>query len=72
MINRYPYTDMHELNLDWILSKISELDGKVNNELKAYVREELNNLFLETAYDQETETLLLKITLPDESVNVNG
>lgn len=71
MINRYPYTDMHELNLDWILSKISELDGKVNTELKEYVREELNHLFLETAYDQETETLLLQITLP-ESVNVNG
>lgn len=27
--NRYPYTDFHELNLDWILSKIREIDSTV-------------------------------------------
>ena len=25
-INKYPYTDFHELNLDWILSIIKEMD----------------------------------------------
>ena len=24
-INKYPYTDLHEMNMDWILEKIKEL-----------------------------------------------
>lgn len=31
MFNKYPYTDMHELNLDWILAKMKELDEKVDD-----------------------------------------
>lgn len=30
MFNEYPYTDMHELNLDYILSKVKELDARVD------------------------------------------
>lgn len=29
IINKYPYTDMHELNLDWILSEIQALEAKI-------------------------------------------
>lgn len=28
-INKYPYTDNHELNLDWVLKKIKELEARV-------------------------------------------
>lgn len=31
MHNKYPYTDLHELNLDWILSKIRELEARIEN-----------------------------------------
>lgn len=31
MYNKYPYTDLHELNLDWILSKIRELEARIEN-----------------------------------------
>ena len=30
MNNHYPYTDAHELNLDWILKKIKDLGIKVD------------------------------------------
>ena len=30
MFNEYPYTDMHELNLDYILTKVKELDARVD------------------------------------------
>ena len=28
--HQYPYTDFHELNLDWVLSKITGLDDRLN------------------------------------------
>lgn len=31
MFNEYPYTDMHELNLDWAIAKIKELDKRVDD-----------------------------------------
>ena len=30
MLNIYPYSDMHELNLDYILAKVKELDERVD------------------------------------------
>jgi len=30
MINNYPYTNFHDLNLDWILSKIQENDSVIS------------------------------------------
>lgn len=29
--DKYPYTDMHELNLDWILAKMKELDQQMDD-----------------------------------------
>lgn len=29
--NTAPYTDFHEMNLDWVLSKIKEIESSINN-----------------------------------------
>lgn len=31
MLNQFPYTNFHELNLDWILSKLKDINGKVDD-----------------------------------------
>ena len=31
IIDKYPYTNLHELNLDWIIRKIKEIDEYVKN-----------------------------------------
>lgn len=31
LFEQFPYSNFHEMNLDWILAKIKELDEKVNN-----------------------------------------
>lgn len=30
-INKYPYTDFHELNLDWVLKTVKDTEQKVND-----------------------------------------
>ena len=56
----YPYTDLHELNLDWILAKMKELEQHVDdtydrlyNELKQdvenYIDQEISSIMSEFA-----------------------
>ena len=44
MLNLYPYSDMHELNLDYILAKVKELDARVSeiaDEISEQVEEDV-------------------------------
>ena len=44
MFQKYPYTDLHELNLDWIIQKMKDLDSRIDglhDELKAELTAEL-------------------------------
>lgn len=58
--NKYPYTDFHEMNLDWLLEEMKALDAKVDAAIaditatveanvKAYIDEELADLNREFA-----------------------
>ena len=31
MFNKYPYTDFHEMNLDWVLNKMKEMSASIDN-----------------------------------------
>lgn len=58
---RFPYTDFHDLNLDWILGKVKELDGKINDNIAEVIREQLQTLFLDIVYVQNTETIRFEL-----------
>ena len=51
LFEHFPYTNFHELNLDWIIQTVKELDEKVNsiedriyNKAKAYTDEQVGQL----------------------------
>lgn len=51
MYNKYPYTDLHELNLDWILEKVKELESRLDG-IKEEILAEAN------AYTDEQARIL--------------
>lgn len=63
--NIFPYTNIHELNLDWVLSRLKEFETWVNGTalemIETMINEAWNQFFLNAAYDEATETLMLYI-----------
>ena len=64
VFENFPYTNFHDLNLDWILNKVKDLDEKVNGDfdtiIESYVEEHLSQFLLEASYDAATETITLQ------------
>jgi hypothetical protein len=60
---RFPYTDFHDLNLDWVIAKIKQLSDKVDNDIEMAIREVLADMFVRIVYDAETETIMFDVTL---------
>lgn len=68
MIHKYPYTNFHELNLDWIVEKVKELEEgygdivqTINNTIEQMIADGALVLSLTETYDPATEALTLTI-----------
>ena len=62
---KYPYTDFHELNLDWFLARFKELVEEWNsvkedwNSLHDYVQNYFDNLNVQTEIDNKINAMIL-------------
>lgn len=60
--NYWPYTNIHELNLDWIISKVKELDTRFTDDIETFVREYIDEHFAEWTvnanYNPDDETII--------------
>ena len=70
MIN-FPYSNLHQLDLDWILSEVKKSSNIVNDikdrvgdiaesEIDEWIKNNLAQLLLSAFYDPEKETITLK------------
>lgn len=62
--NEYPYTNLHEVNLDYVLKKMQELENIVNNILEkkidSYINEMFDKIMIDAIYIDNEETIILK------------
>ena len=69
MFNEYPYTDMHELNLDWCIAKLKELNKRVD-EISADIAAEVYDMAVQYIDEHLADVIQefndLKIYVDDE------
>lgn len=61
--NEFPYSDFHQLNLDWILKKVKSDSDKLNNTLdhiQDYVDDSVSRAMLGAVYDEENNALAIE------------
>ena len=66
---KYPYTDLHELNLDWIIQEMKDLDSRIDglhDELKAELTAELTVYVNERLAVTEAKFAVLKADVEHE------
>lgn len=56
-INEYPYTDLHEMNMDYCLKAVRQIPELVNNAVDAAIE----SIEIQGSYDPDTETLTLTL-----------
>ena len=70
----YPYTNMSDTNLDWLISTVKRLEncltGKFDEAIKAILLEHFNSLFADIAYNEDTKTLKLYLNITTDGVRV--
>lgn len=61
VFEQFPYTNMQNVNLDWILQKVQMLDDALKDDfskyIQAWVDEHYNELFFNASYNPDTETI---------------
>ena len=69
-VNQFPYTNFHELNLDWLLRnmkenniKMEELEniwkGNITDYIKEVINDTIKDILLQATYNSDTETIFI-------------
>lgn len=62
LFEQFPYTNFHELNLDWVIQKIQDFDAQLQNidvQITNIVQEYLQNVEMNALYIPATKSIVL-------------
>lgn len=66
----FPYSNFHQLNLDWILAELKRatdwIDNTASEDIQNIINQKFNELMLDATYIAETETLVLALKEREE------
>ena len=66
----FPYSNFHQLNLDWILNEMRRvtdwIDNTASEDIQNIINQKFNDLMLDATYIAETETLVLGLKEKEE------
>lgn len=66
----YPYSNFHQLNLDWLLNEMKRvtdwIDNTASEDIQNIINQKFNELMLDATYVEETETLVLALKEKEE------
>lgn len=69
LFEQFPYTNFHEINLDWILKKVKDMEKEFEDykaSVNEIIRDNLSQLVFSAMYDKNTRTIYLNAS--DSSV----
>lgn len=66
----FPYSNFHQLNLDWVLNEMKRvtdwIDNTASEDIQNIINQKFNDLMLDATYVPETETLVLALKEKEE------
>lgn len=69
-ITSFPYSNFHQLNLDWLLTEMKRttdwIDNTASEDIQNIINQKFNELMLDATYIAETETLVLSLKEKEE------
>lgn len=59
----FPYTNFHDINLDWIINNVKEMKDFFDTQLESLIEQKIQEIELNLviSYEPETETLVLTV-----------